>query len=158
MKRIILLGVFIMFVSFGQAQIVNDSVHKQPQPKVQVKVNKVYDENGNVVRYDSVYTWSYHSGNQIDVDSLMRKFVPYFHEHFTDSLAGVFNHPVFPLTDSTLMLDFFNNDHFFNQWHEQLFDLKHQMQVMDSLKRQFFKQFLRESAGKHSAEPKAGIY
>jgi len=42
--------------------------------------------------------------------------------------------------------------------HEQLFGLKHQLQVMDSLKRQFFKQFLREPAGKHRAEPKAGIY
>lgn len=158
MRRIILWGVFMIFVTLGHAQIVNDSLQKQSQPKIQVKVNKVYDENGNVVRYDSVYTWSYHSGNQIDVDSLMRKFMPYFQEHLKDSLAGGFIHPVFPLTDSTLMLDFFNNDHFFDQWHEQLFDLKHQMQVMDSLKRQFFKQFLREPAGKHRAEPKPGIY
>jgi hypothetical protein len=158
MKRVILLGVFFIFSTLGNAQILNDTTPGHAKPKVQVKVNKVYDENGNVVRYDSVYTWSYHSGNQIDVDSLMGKFMPYFHQHFSDSLFEHFSQPVFPLSDSALMLDFFNNDHFFDQWHEQLFDFKHQLQAMDSLKRQFFKQFLRQNKVKHKSAPPAGIY
>jgi hypothetical protein len=50
------------------------------EPKVDVKVNKQYDENGNLIAYDSTYVWSYSnaSGNQVDVniDSVLSRFKP----------------------------------------------------------------------------------
>jgi hypothetical protein len=42
------------------------------QPKVDIKVSKQVDDHGNVVKYDSVYTWSYSSGN-IPADLLLHK-------------------------------------------------------------------------------------
>ncbi len=161
MKRVIFLGVLLIFSTVCKAQILNDSTQNSTKPKVQVKVNKVYDENGNVVRYDSTYSWSYSSQsteNKIDVDSLINRFMPYFHKHFSNSLNKSFSDPFFNLDDSNMMLDFFNNDHFFKQWQNQLFDFQHQIQQMDSLKRLFFKQYLHQNRLKNTDKPKAGIY
>jgi hypothetical protein len=45
------------------------------QPDVKIDVKKQYDEKGNMVIYDSIYSWSW-SGNpdDMDIDSLMNKF------------------------------------------------------------------------------------
>ncbi len=162
MKKIIFLWVFLLIGFATQAQIKQDSTPKQiNKPKIQVKVNKVYDKNGNIIRYDSTYSWTYNSekqGKQIDVDSVMKRFMPYFHEHFPDSLSREFSDPFFQSNDSSMILDFFNNDHFFKQWQNQLFDFQHQIQQMDSLKRLFFKQYLHQNRLKSTDKPKAGIY
>ncbi len=162
MKKMIFLWVLLMAGFTTEAQIEQNSQQKQVnKPKIQVKVNKVYDENGNIIRYDSTYSWSYSSGNkkgQIDVDSLMQRFMPYFHEHFPDALSREFSNPFFQSNDSSMMLDFFNNDHFFKQWQNQLFDFQKQIREMDSVKREFFKHFMRRRFPKETNKPKAGIY
>ncbi len=162
MKKIIFISVLIFSGWNIQAQTILKPHHKTTdKPKVEVKVNKVYDENGNVVRYDSTYSWSYNSQNtenKIDVDSLINRFMPYFHKHFPDSLNKQFPDPFFNLNDSTMMLDFFNNDHFFKAWQNQLFDLKHQLQYMDSIKREFFKHYFHQKMSNGIDKPKAGIY
>jgi hypothetical protein len=48
---------------------------ESPQPDARYHVDKQYDEQGNLLRYDSVYTWSWSSeGQPINPDSLMRAF------------------------------------------------------------------------------------
>ncbi len=51
-----------------------DSV-KHENPKIQIKVNRKYDDKGNVIGYDSTYSYSYTYSNgqirDIDVDSLL---------------------------------------------------------------------------------------
>ena len=43
-----------------QAQSINDTTAiNGVKPTIKIKVNKIYDENGNVVGYDSTYVWSY---------------------------------------------------------------------------------------------------
>jgi len=162
MKRIIFLWVFI-FVGFTtQARIVRDSNRKAAnKPKIQVKVNKVYDKNGNIVRYDSTYTWSYSSdnnGRKIDVDSLMSRFMPYLRGHLPDALAKEFSNPDMRSNDSALILDFFNDEHFFNKWQTQLFDFPQQLREMDSLKREFIRHYLPNKEKNKRERLKAGIY
>lgn len=49
----------------------NDSIAKKPN--VDIKVNREYDENGNMIRYDSSYSYSYSSTN-IDDEELKNFF------------------------------------------------------------------------------------
>lgn len=35
--------------------------HQPNEPKEDIKVNREFDENGNMIRYDSTYTWSWSS-------------------------------------------------------------------------------------------------
>jgi hypothetical protein len=150
MKKLVsLLTVLTFFlVSSLYAQTIDDTINTGiNKPKVEIKVNKVYDENGNVIEYDSVYTWSYSNstGNvriNIDPDSLFRQFIPWFGEHL-NAFSNPFSSKV--LNDSTMYLDFFNNDHFFDQWQDELFDFRNEMRRMDSLKRVFFDKFLKEA-------------
>ncbi len=142
MKRVIFL--FVMLVSgllgYGQVTIDTAGIVK---PKVSVKVNKVYDENGNIVRYDSTYVWSYSNGtkigSEINADSLFNEFKPWFDDKAFISVDP-FNKDFF--SDSTMYLDFFNNDKFFEQWQDELFDFNRQINQMDSLKKLFFKNYL----------------
>ena len=82
------------------------------QPQVNVKVNKRYDDNGNLVGYDSTYTEYYSNleGDTLMLDSLWNGFQPYMNEHF----SGMLNRPFDPLffDDSLMQYDFFNDDYF----------------------------------------------
>ncbi|THD69266.1 hypothetical protein E7Z59_02745 [Robertkochia marina] len=65
------------------------------------KVNKEYDENGNLIRYDSVYSWS--------ADGAV---APYDQE-MLDSLFGEIPGILEPISRD--MAEFFDNDPFFSQ-------------------------------------------
>ncbi len=134
---------------------------KPGNPKVQVKVNKVYDQHGNLIRYDSTYSWTYHresQGKQIDVDSVFRKFLPYFRQNFPNSDFQSMQNHFLDVPDSAMILDFFNNKAFFDQWQGQLFDFQQQIHEMDSLRNRFLKQYMHLQR-KHAVQmPKAGIY
>lgn len=77
-KQTSILGILVLFFvlslhfqGFAQKKDKNNQ-----QPKVDIKVNKELDENGNIIRYDSTYTYSYSfSGDE-------------FPENFPDSLFG----------------------------------------------------------------------
>lgn len=44
------------------------------EPQEHIEVHKETDEHGNIIRFDSVRTWSYSSqGGNVNVDSLMRQ-------------------------------------------------------------------------------------
>lgn len=66
---LILVGLFVSTLAFCQIQPQNPS-----EPKVDIKVNREYDENGNVIRYDSTYTstWSSPGFSGTLPDSLFR--------------------------------------------------------------------------------------
>ena len=148
MKRIL---VFIFLFAgglFAYGQNVDDSLAvENGKPKVNVKVNKVYDENGNLIEYDSTYEWSYSyssPGLKIDInpDSLFRAFVPWFNEQLDiNSLPS----PKDFFSDTTMYNDFFNNNDFFDQWQNELFNFNEEIQQLDSLKRLFFKEYLEQN-------------
>jgi hypothetical protein len=59
-------------------------------------VHKEYDEHGNLISYDSTWSWSYHSDTIINYDSVMHEF---FGEHWIDS--GFFHDSFQMFPDST---------------------------------------------------------
>ncbi len=152
MKKIVsLMAIIVLLMNFSVpafSQITLDTTSlNNNRPHIEIKVNKVYDENGNVIEYDSTYVWSYSNSSgdatlNIDPDSLFRQFVPWFSQHINDFSTEPFYHKIFK--DSTMYLDFFNNDYFFDQWQNELFDFNKELRQMDSLKRIFFDQFLKE--------------
>ncbi len=56
-----------------------DTINKI-EPKTNIKVNKEYDENGNLIRYDSTYSYYYSNieGDSLLRDSVFNKFRTFF--------------------------------------------------------------------------------
>lgn len=99
MKTIVLTPLFIIltFSLFSQNN----------NPHVDIKVNKQYDENGNIIQYDSTYTYYYSSDGNIP-DSVNFNFNFPNNSLFVDPFSDMkFN---IPLTFE----EFFNNDNLFN--------------------------------------------
>lgn len=67
------------------------------QPGFRSEIEKEYDENGNIIRIDSSWSCSYHSGQGPDLDSIFRQFFD-GHTHAFD--FDRFHR--FPLADSAL--------------------------------------------------------
>ncbi len=161
-RNVILSALFLLAGIAAHAQnLKSDSLNnKANKPQIQIKVKKVYDKNGNIIRYDSTYTWTYNSQNgkkSIRIDSLMRHFMPFFRKNLPDSLLQVFGNPDINLNDSAMMMDFFNNNHFFDRWQNKVFDMNRELKAMDSLRMEFLKKYTHEL--KHRQKhPKAGIY
>ncbi|XMO85548.1 hypothetical protein AAFN75_12195 [Algibacter sp. AS12] len=105
------------------------------KPDENITVNKEYDENGNLTRYDSIYSYSYSSNEKVN-DSLKMEFQKHFNSHsfFNDSF---FN-------------DFFGRDSDSKQFHSENFfhdgfmnhnqQIEHMMRRMDSIQQLFFNQ------------------
>ena len=80
---------FFLFLSILSVQLAaqvdtgNKSKEKKNNPDVNIKVNKELDNNGNVIRYDSTYTWSWSS----DSDQSFPQ------EYFNDSMSTDFFKP-----------------------------------------------------------------
>jgi hypothetical protein len=103
-------------------RIVAQKKDNNNQPDVKIDVKKQYDEKGNMVVYDSIYSWSW-SGNpdDMDIDSLMNKFrhhLEIYNYYDGDIFPHSFILPQFPdvnpesffgTEDSILSWDF-NND------------------------------------------------
>jgi len=162
----IILSVFLLVAATDmQAQILqpDSQASNTAKPQVQIKVKKIYDKNGKVVQYDSTYVWTYHNGNEnfhINMHQLMGDFKPFFRENLPDSLLQFFGDPGFNLYDSAMMLDFFNSDHFFDQWQKELFDMHRELRTMDSLRMEFLKKYMQEMKhpGKQKNPLNDGIY
>ena len=113
------------------------------EPKENWKVNKKVDENGNVIQYDSTYTWSYSNvkGDSVSVnlDSIMNSFNNFFETQ--SPFDWNHNFSFFPKNDSLLLKNFFKNDYFYNSWEKQHFDVEQMMRQMDSTRNEFLKEF-----------------
>ena len=118
-----------------------DSIKKE-NPKIRIKVNRKYDDKGNIIGYDSTYSYSYTYPNgekrDISIDSLMNKFKPFFFENspnfFNNSFDEFFNN------DSTFQSNFFDNDFFQKNFKEEKFNFDKMMRQMDSVKNKYLKQ------------------
>jgi len=104
--------------SFAQKK---DDPQPKNQPKVHIDVNKEYDENGNIIRYDSTYSWTWSN-----IDSL--------NEHLNDSLISQFFSPKSMLSfspfDDDSLLDLFRFPSFNDNFFDWGFDMDKQMESM----------------------------
>jgi hypothetical protein len=109
---------------------------KKGIPKEEVVVTKKYDENGNLIALDSVYTYYYSNmeGDTLATDSILSDFNIFFGDNF----SGFSNDDLFNM-DSTYMSGFFHDDFFEQSFVNQDKHLLKMMQEMDSLKNEFFK-------------------
>jgi len=120
-----------------------DSVNK---PKVNIKVNRKYDNKGNVIAFDSTYTSYYSnvSGDTTRMDTLFNQFDRYFRSGHSALMSNEFNRLFFQ--DSLLYPDFFHDDFFTRRYELNDAYMKRMMQQMDSVKNRFY----REESGKMS--------
>jgi len=150
MKRFIFLSI-IAFLSLSgcnaQSAPKDDKKEKNDtlkvQPDVNIKVNKEYDENGNLIGYDSTYTYVYSNikGNIQLRDSIFNEFMKHFNDHFGISDDPFFNN--FFFTDSLLQYDFYKKDFFHNRFNDNLDLIDKMLKEMDSLKNEFYKKQFR---------------
>ena len=153
MKRIVIFLVFpLLFTACnaqtdkkaGKGELAISSEKPIPQnvkPKVDIKVNKKFDEDGNLIGYDSTYTWSYSSiqGDSafVNADSVYSEFSPLFKQQFPD-IGNSFKNGFFGM-DSLFYNDFLSPDYFYQRWHKELLEQENEFRRMDSLKNEFFK-------------------
>lgn len=113
------------------------------KPKESWDVKKEYDEFGNLIKYDSIYSYSYSNikGDSIKVnlDSIMNSFRGYFEEISPFRMKDRFSY--FPQNDSLFMNDFFREDYFFSQWKQHPLDVEKMIRQMDSTRNLFLKRF-----------------
>lgn len=114
-----------------------------PKPRESWKVHKEVDENGNVTRMDSTYTWSFSSdGKELSpetMDSLMNRF----RQNFSAGVPDAFGEDFFNSFPShTTFLHPFGNDSLFRQSMEQQHKLfRDMMRRADSLHRNSMESF-----------------
>ena len=136
MKTLNILPIFLFLMLSCTAQ---DKQQKKEQqnnttnaPKENVQVNKEYDEFGNLIKFDSIYSYSYSSNGQLN-DSIILKMQEQFSKN---KLFGqqFFNN--FFEEDSTFFKDHFFSKGFIN--HDEQFN--QMMKRMDSIQQLYFNQ------------------
>ncbi len=109
------------------------------QPKVNYKVNKQYDEHGNLISYDSTYTYSY-SSQDADINITFGNDSAFDMFGNINTPMGMFNNDIFNRffkgDSSQFPNNIFLNDPFFNNGFDMMDQMRQQMnrmQQMDSL-------------------------
>ena len=113
-----------------------------PQPQVKWDVKKEYDDQGNLIRYDSVYTWTYTNtaGDSVvvPVDSVLQHFETFFNSQWPSIWDEQFMQPMW--ADSLLYKDFGRPDYFYDRWQEDFFRMEEMFRRMDSLRNRFLEE------------------
>lgn len=116
-----------------------------PKPKVNIKVNKHFDDDGNVIGFDSTYT-SYYSnieGDTSRMDSLIKTFDTFYNRNHFKLFGDEFNSLFF--NDSLRYPDFFHDDFFLKRYELNDSYFRDMMNRMDSIKNRFYKDQSRRS-------------
>lgn len=127
----------------GQEKEKLEKKETELKPKGEWKVQKEYDKHGNLIKYDSIYSWSYSNikgdSLNINLDSIMDSFRNYFND--TSPFKWKEDFSYFPKNDSLLMNDFFRDDYFFKNWKRQQLEMEKIMRQMDSTRNEFLRKF-----------------
>ena len=112
-------------------------------PEGQWQVHREYDKDGNLIRYDSIYSWSYSTDKgesvTINLDSIMDEFRGYFKEVAPFDWKRDFSY--FPGPDSLLIKEFFAEDYFYNHWERQQDVIDRMIKKMDSSRNEFLRKY-----------------
>lgn len=99
------------------------------------KVNKQYDDKGNLIQYDSIYSWSssntYNNLSEIEKDSIISNYKSKF-------LSSFSTFPKQMRMDSLFVDDFFNDDFFSSDFGEDFMQLD---KIRDKMQQQFLKKY-----------------
>jgi len=128
-----------LFSCDGQAvRNKNESITSDTNPKTVIKVDKKYDSKGNLVKYDSTYSYYYSNvkDNNNLKDSIFNDFKKSFNNRYFFSSEPYFND--FFFQDSLLKYDFYRNDFFMNRFKNNMRLMDSLFWRMDSMKNSFF--------------------
>lgn len=117
-----------------------DSIAQVQPPQGTWKVDKEFDENGNLIRYDSIYSWSSEDfGNSFNhnPDSLLKSFRSGFYRHFsgTDNFGNLFPQ------DSLFTRRFFDEDFFDSEFGQDFMDIDRVRQRMERMQQRFLERY-----------------
>ncbi|MBN1597332.1 MAG: hypothetical protein JW894_03495 [Bacteroidales bacterium] len=141
-----------------------------PAPGGNYKVEKEYDENGNLIHYDSVYTYSWNSGDSTIIDSLFGNW----DESFFPNQSFLFNHdflfdfdndPFFTLPDDSIQNKSPGNRYSFNddwtvieeQMRQHMQEMERMMQKMQQYHDEMFREF-RQHQYPFPSQPDSFLY
>lgn len=154
MKKYILL-VMVALLSFSCKGQENESKKNEKEknktsiveePKGTWKVDKEFDENGNLIRYDSIYSWSsndkFDNLSLSDKDSLMQSFKSRFFTNFSrfenEGFEDIFSQ------DSLFSKRFFNDDFFGSPFGRDFMDIDKIRQQMIERQKKFLEKYQSE--------------
>ena len=119
MKKLIFLVLFFIIITnsfFSQIEVYIDTT-KIDSPNETWNVNKSYDKDGNIIQYDSSYSYSYSStGEYLNIDSLISTFGM---NNFFSSPFNFFNQRNQMIED--VFKEFIQIDSFFNDFFDDNF-------------------------------------
>ena len=159
MKTIILISLLmpvILLSSQCQQKNENTGLNKKNKfkkelgenPKIDVKVNKEYDKNGNIIKYDSIYSYFYSNINDTNsIDTVFNNFYSLFEKSSPDLINNYFDNVFF--NDSLLKYDFFKNDFFSKRFELNREYFNRLFWEMDSIKNSFFNNSRQNMVNKH---------
>lgn len=145
MKKIMTVITLIALISTGCNGQKKQNIEKktdQTMPETSITVNKEYDENGNIIRYDSTYSYYYSNiiNNRTLSDSILDEFKRQFNDRYFFSNDPFFNDMFFQ--DSLMKFDFYKKNFFIDRFRKNWYHMDDLFQQMDSVKNQyFFRQF-----------------
>ena len=115
-------------------------------PKGSWKVNREFDEDGNLIRYDSIYSWSSNTDlndlASMDKDSVLKSMQSRFYRSFSD-----FNSEGFPDIfgrDSLFTRRFFTDDFFESEFGQDFMDIDRVRERMENMQRKFLERYQSE--------------
>ncbi|PWK19892.1 hypothetical protein [Xanthomarina spongicola] len=126
----------------------NSKAHQERnenQPQGIWRVEKEFDKDGNLIRIDSIYSWSYSSSskynelNDIEKDSLLEEFKSRFFKQYShlknDGFGNLFN------LDSIYSKNYFNDDFFKSDFGNEFMNLDKITQQMIDRQKAFLEKY-----------------
>ena len=111
------------------------------KPKTDIRVNKKYDDKGNLIQFDSTYSYFYSSPlngkSSIMSDSLFWNFKMPLRENYRSLLNSNMDSIFF--NDSLFKYDFFNDDYFSKRFELNMQRFQDMFHKMDSIKTGMFR-------------------
>lgn len=155
MKKIAILSLAaILNISCSAQEKNKETLKKEGDNLVQItepqkgtwKVDKEFDENGNLIRYDSIYSWSSTDKlgefSQKNPDSLLKSFQSKFYRNF----SGIDNRQFEDLfaDDSLFAKRFFDDDFFDSEFGEDFMDIDRIRKRMENMQQRFLEKYQSE--------------
>ncbi|MDD4727773.1 MAG: hypothetical protein PHN55_03350 [Dysgonamonadaceae bacterium] len=140
-KLLSILAVLLVFCSCNKQEKQtedNQLTNAKNAPIEDIIVNKEYDEQGNIIKYDSTYSSFYSNieNDSLAEDSILIKFKNMFEQEYPFSYKPSFND--FFFRDSLMKYDFYKKDFFMERFKQNMLHTEKIFREMDSVKNKFF--------------------
>lgn len=153
MRRAVLGIVILLLIAGCTTEKINGQQKNEDslivnKPQTKIIVNKEYDEFGNLVKFDSSYSYFYSNmGNDSTFsDSSFSRFQEKFFNSFPNIQKPFFNDMFFE--DSLLNYDFYKDDFFSKRFRLNRQQFDGMFEKMDSIKNKFYKNFSEPNSSK----------